>query len=167
MLAPSEPAPTNPEPTQPQETHPDAYGPGIGLEMLQRLQRPAPQRRIAPAPAPEVAAEGAAVRIRKIEKNLDGWSWARIWWPPVTSGSWERSPIARAKQEELLQRFSKEYFNQFLIKTETDGKLTWENAERLGATEFEMTGEGGFSPPFGRFPEPITQGFPLTFGQFP
>ena len=51
--------------------------------------------------------------------------------------------IARAKQEELLQRFSKEYFNQFLIKTETDGKLTWENAERLGATEFEMTGEGG------------------------
>lgn len=51
--------------------------------------------------------------------------------------------IAKSRQEELLQWFSEEYYKKFYIKTETHQQLSWEVAKSLGATEFEMTGEGG------------------------
>lgn len=51
--------------------------------------------------------------------------------------------IAQSRQEELLQWFSEDYYKKFYIKTETHQQLSWEAAKSLGATEFEMTGEGG------------------------
>lgn len=51
--------------------------------------------------------------------------------------------IAIARKGELLQWFSEDYYKKFYIKTETHQQLSWEMAESLGATEFEMTGEGG------------------------
>ncbi len=51
--------------------------------------------------------------------------------------------IARFRREELLQWFSEEYYKKFDIKTDTHQQLSWEMAKSLGATEFEMMGEGG------------------------